>query len=353
MEKRVKSVNVMKLIRRVVLLAGLLSLAVAGPALAAGWAALQEQAKEALSAGAMSQAADLSAQAVSAALKALKADDPRLGDVLLTAGEAHRKYGQVEKARRYYRYALSLAQKRYPAGHQRVSLLKLRLAELPRTSPQPRPKPKPKPQPKPTPQPSAKPQPRPPAEAPPDKPEASETPALPVTVEIVQYGLFRTERDKPESRSRSRVTYGDADIGGAGQVREVERVVPVRQTNRIPNRKGVIFGIGFKVNGDPALGKVKMVIKLLSPPRVMSGSSHKAVLEEFDQEMSVGKGAYWLHGLGGPPAARPMGKWTYQVFQGGRKLAEQSFIIYQPSPEEDGQDSGTVPRTTPGGKNIQ
>lgn len=324
-----------------VMLAVALVVVASVPAAAADdWQALDKAAKQALAKQDYKQAAEASAKAAKGALGALKPDDPRLGYVLLTAGEAHRHAGRFRQAQRYYSYALELAKKRYPHGHQRVSLLITRLAEVreavrtqPRTPSKPPVAKAPKPQPR-----AAKPKPKPrPRPKPKPKPRLPDIPGL--AVQIVQYGLFRVEGIEPEGGTQLRVTYGDADVGGTGQVSKAKHAELVRTTDRVPSRSGTIFGIAFLVQGDLPGQEVKLVVRELTPEHRVQGSRYKIVMKETDYTVKVGNGRFSLTKFGENPAGRPPGKYTYQVLYRGRKLAERTFTVYVPSGGEGQRDA--------------
>jgi hypothetical protein len=285
----------------------------AGSALAA-WPQDQAQAQTLARAGDFGRAATLAAQAVKQAMAELDAGDPRLHELIIQAGSIHLQAGSKAAARRYLHFALIQLEKQGPSAAGRVWEVKQLLAQAqgPDQAPPP-----------------------PPPPAPPAVDPAPPSNALPpgvqvTSVEIAEFGLYKAGETEPEGTRPSRQTYSDADITGQGELAQVSEVKHLETTDQVPNLPGVTFGMGAFVYGQPVGSPVPILIKLVTPPRVVDEQGNRVSIEEFDSEVTLGDGIWYGNTLSDAPEGRPAGQWIIQIFAGGRKVAEKVFTLGPP-----------------------
>jgi len=137
----------------------------------------------------------------------------------------------------------------------------------------------------------------------------------PVGVEIVQYGLFRSEiiDRRPDS------------TGVMHNV--VDKVCHIATTDTVPMKIGVHFGLRYKVTG-PVAGEPVVLKKIIRYPAVMTlpqPARPSSVVSSL-VELRVGTTTYTEYALEQPWELAP-GTWTFQFFERDRKLAEFSFTV--------------------------
>jgi hypothetical protein len=137
----------------------------------------------------------------------------------------------------------------------------------------------------------------------------------PVGVEIVQYGLFRSEIVERQSDS----------TGVMHNV--VDKVCHIATTETVPLKIGVHFGVRYRVTGPVAgervvLNKVIRYPAVMTPPPPARPSSAVSSLVE----LRVGTTTYTEYALEQSWELAP-GTWTFQFFERDRKLAEFSFTV--------------------------
>ena len=144
------------------------------------------------------------------------------------------------------------------------------------------------------------------------------------SIEIVGFGIFEhgPSASGPDPSS---------PIGA--QITRAQNVHISRQTDRIPLRQNVAYGIAFIVRGSPAGAMVEIdVVLRTSAPCVLKGTGQ--VVHENESTLAVRIGE--LRHIGGRiPApeedhcAKPPGPGTdtFELFYRGRKLAEKRFQL--------------------------
>ena len=137
----------------------------------------------------------------------------------------------------------------------------------------------------------------------------------PVGVEIVQYGLFRSE-----------IVDRQPDPTGVMH-NVVDKVCHIATTDTVPMKIGVHFGPRYKVTG-PVAGEPVVLKKIIRYPAVMTlppPARPSSVVSSL-VELRVGTTTYTEYALEQPWELAP-GTWTFQFFERDRKLAEFSFTV--------------------------
>jgi hypothetical protein len=108
-------------------------------------------------------------------------------------------------------------------------------------------------------------------------------------------------------------------------------VPPDSNTDQIPGRDDVRFGFSYTVTGKP--GTQVSVKHLYRFPRAgMPDKVSGGVRSTFERDRQNKIGESVLIGWsfeGAPPERIVFGEWSLEVWQGGRKIAEKRFNVYQ------------------------
>ena len=109
-------------------------------------------------------------------------------------------------------------------------------------------------------------------------------------------------------------------------------VAPTSNGDRIPGKEGVRFGYSYVLSGKRGTAEmVKHVYRFPPggmPDKVAGGT--RSTYEHVEQHKI---GEHVLIGWSfkdSPPERIVLGDWSIEVWQGGRKLAEKRFTVYQP-----------------------
>jgi hypothetical protein len=136
------------------------------------------------------------------------------------------------------------------------------------------------------------------------------------SIEVTEYGLYTlnitgTQR---EATGVSRNTVGD--------------IRHAATTRTVPAQIGVRFGFRYRVNGNPQGQKVELKrITIFPAPGLKTPNSAQPLQKtEYTIVREIGALSYTGYGLEDPWELVP-GKWTIQIWQGSRKLAEQVFTV--------------------------
>jgi hypothetical protein len=141
-----------------------------------------------------------------------------------------------------------------------------------------------------------------------------------IGVEVVSYGLFRADIAEKKQDSAG-VTHN-----------VVENICHIATTRTVPARIGLHFGLRYKVTG-PVNGARVLLRKVVIYPRVMSPPTQERPADRVTAmlDFPVGKTSYTDYAFEQPWEQVP-GTWTFQFFDGERKLAEVGFTVV----EDDG-----------------
>jgi hypothetical protein len=141
-----------------------------------------------------------------------------------------------------------------------------------------------------------------------------------VAVEIVAHGIFRAD-----------IVEKKHDSAGALH-NVVENICHIFTTRTVPARIGLHFGLRYRVTG-PVKGARVLLRKVVLYPKVMMppAPERPASLVTSLLDFPVGTTSYTDYAFELPWEQVP-GIWTFQFFDGGRKLAEFGFTVV----EDDG-----------------
>jgi len=135
-----------------------------------------------------------------------------------------------------------------------------------------------------------------------------------VGVEIVQYGLFRSD-----------IVGKQRDPGGITH-NVVSNICHIATTRDVPMKIGVHFGVRYKVTG-PIAGERVLLKKVMRFPAILTPpSGQPASMVSNAVELLVGTTTYTEYALEQPWELAP-GTWTFQFFERDRMLAEFSFTV--------------------------
>ncbi len=99
------------------------------------------------------------------------------------------------------------------------------------------------------------------------------------------------------------------------------------KTTTVPMQQGVDFGFRYRLSGTPAEAAVKVRKVILFPSPGLKPPGHPTVTEiEETLDRTIGETTYTGYLLEEPFELVP-GKWTFQLWWGDAKLAEQSFTL--------------------------
>ena len=135
-----------------------------------------------------------------------------------------------------------------------------------------------------------------------------------VGVEIVQYGLFRSD------------IVGKQPGPGGVIHNVVDNICHIATTETVPMKIGVHFGLRYRVTGPVAGGRV-LLRRVIHYPVVMTlpGGRPASLVSNF-VELRAGTTSYAEYALEHDWELVP-GIWTFQFFERDRKLAEFRFTV--------------------------
>lgn len=155
----------------------------------------------------------------------------------------------------------------------------------------------------------------------------------PTRVEIVEYGIYTLDVDS---------TVRDAN--GINQ-NVVSNLCHVTTTTMIPMKPKLTFGFRYRVSGvEPDGDRIVRLTKVVSFPDEVTPPGAKKPLRSYTEVFATQIGVVGYIGYGfDEPWELMRGIWTFQLFRGGRLLAEQNFTIIDdpsaPTPQRDGNST--------------
>jgi hypothetical protein len=113
-----------------------------------------------------------------------------------------------------------------------------------------------------------------------------------------------------------------------GEVTAVETATIVEATTEIKARPGLEFGLRYVIVGEPAGAEASLDFVILYPePGIRDPKEPEALHESrYTRAKKIGEPVYLGYGFENAWEIVP-GTWTFQIWQGSRKLAEQSFTV--------------------------
>jgi Domain of unknown function (DUF3859) len=137
----------------------------------------------------------------------------------------------------------------------------------------------------------------------------------PAGVEILQYGVFRSE-----------IVGKQRDVGGITH-NVVDKICHIATTRVVPMQIGVQFGLRYRVTG-PIEGQRVLLRKVVRYPAVMTPPPPEPARSQVMNfvELPVGTTSYTEYAFE-QAWELVAGSWTFQFFERDRKLAEFSFTV--------------------------
>lgn len=138
-------------------------------------------------------------------------------------------------------------------------------------------------------------------------------------IEIVDFGIYTAD---PQTRR-----LGQSGIGTT----TVANLKLAVSTDRIPMQLGVRFGFQYRINGAPADARVELrrVDLYPAPGLVPPGKSQPVRQDEEKVVERIDNLTFAGYTLDAPFEMVP-GTWTFQLWIGGRMMAEKSFALVAP-----------------------
>jgi len=136
-------------------------------------------------------------------------------------------------------------------------------------------------------------------------------------IEITEFGIYEKKDVKTT----------DAP-GTALGVFHVSEIKLIQQTTTIPARPGITFGYRYKIIGSPANARVTLKdINIVPAPGLRNPKTGNTIYrEEIQVVRHLGVMAHSDYTLGSEWTLLP-GTWTFQLWIGDRKMAEQNFTL--------------------------
>jgi hypothetical protein len=113
-----------------------------------------------------------------------------------------------------------------------------------------------------------------------------------------------------------------------GEIAAVQKSKIIEATDTVAARVGVEFGFQYVVIGKPAGEEVPLHIVITYPKPGIHDPAEAAplLLSRFQRVKKIGETVYLGYGIEHDWEIVP-GTWTFQIWHGGKKLAEQSFTV--------------------------
>jgi hypothetical protein len=143
-----------------------------------------------------------------------------------------------------------------------------------------------------------------------------------VSAQVAWYGIYTTTESQEINDPTS----------PTGKRYVSTSVPPTSNTDRIPGKEGVRFGLSYTLSGQAA-GDVTVKQVYRFPPGGMPDKVSGETRSTFELVRPVEVGKPVLMGwsfVNAPPKQILPGTWTFEVWQGDRKLVEQSFTVFSP-----------------------
>jgi hypothetical protein len=105
----------------------------------------------------------------------------------------------------------------------------------------------------------------------------------------------------------------------------------VKVTTTIPAREDTVFGAEFAIFGSPrgTVVPLRVVWRYPQPGIIDPRTSIAKFVDEYMDDVELGSNRTWYWKLGGRETLVP-GVWTFELWQGNRKLVSQEFTLVRP-----------------------
>jgi hypothetical protein len=140
-------------------------------------------------------------------------------------------------------------------------------------------------------------------------------------VEIVEFGIYTARVVRRE----------EAPGTAAGKSQLLADIVLRESTDRVPLALGTYFGMRYVVRGNPEGAQVKLTrVTRFPPPGLTNPATGRTVaVERTERQPVIGRRAYAGFSFDVEWELVP-GTWTFELWDGERKLAEKSFQVFRP-----------------------
>jgi Domain of unknown function (DUF3859) len=136
------------------------------------------------------------------------------------------------------------------------------------------------------------------------------------SVEITEYGIYTTDR-----------TNSHRDANGILQS-DATNVRHAATTSTVSAEIGTHFGFRYHISGEPAGAPITLRKVVIYPDGGLKPPNSPTPLRKVERELArkLGATSYADYAFDDPWELVP-GTWTFQLWEGDRKLAEKSFIV--------------------------
>jgi len=135
-----------------------------------------------------------------------------------------------------------------------------------------------------------------------------------------QIGIYQAQTTRIEAAPGTAV----------GTVNRLGDIKLVQPTATIPGRLGVRFGLRYNIVGQTgAKVGLKMVTLIPKPGIHNPNTGNTTVHDEYLTTKTIGTPSYRDYGFDNPWEIVP-GTWTFEIWDGDRRLASQNFIVVAP-----------------------
>jgi hypothetical protein len=123
---------------------------------------------------------------------------------------------------------------------------------------------------------------------------------------------------------------------GVGRINTVDSIKLMKSTTIVPAREGVRFGFRYIIKGAPKGSRVELRLSINFPtPGLRIPHSQRIYLRnEYFATKTVGSSAYREFQFEHDWEIVP-GLWTFEFWEGDRKVGEQSFCVQEELTEDD------------------
>ena len=140
-------------------------------------------------------------------------------------------------------------------------------------------------------------------------------------IDIVDYGIYDSAFSKKIEDPSS----------AGGRRSTVVRIMIKERTSTIPARNGLQFGFRFMVVGEPKNAAVKLKSITRFPPQGIRNPNTRntSYQDEYTTSVKVGSADFRGYSFDNDWEIVP-GVWTFEFWDGDRKLVEQKFTVVKP-----------------------
>lgn len=134
--------------------------------------------------------------------------------------------------------------------------------------------------------------------------------------DIVKYGI--ATGDVYQQRRADRSTLGTVNVARDFRI--------VEQTDQVPLRRGISFGITYEVNGKPNGLFVPIQVRVITPGLRNAATGRTSHVEEWQSWRELGGIGSDAFTFGEDWELVP-GQWTFELYYKDKKLTEKAFTI--------------------------